>query len=410
MVQATCIRKLRDRRNQVYGYRLRDSTGAVRDISYDAIRNAIRDEKIHITNLELTSDNRLVDVYNSISPKPIKPTQQKSDDTILLNKIKLLGAGKRIETACGNPCYLISRNDTEHIIYIPDNVTQLNNVCDSVFYDTVSKLEGNIKVMGGNGLIDACKMFMMSRAQSIDLSSFNTSNITSMYAMFSSCKAESLDLSSFDTSNVIDMIEMFRDCRAQSLDLSSFDTSNVIDMHAMFFTCAAKSINLSSFNTSKVTDMNSMFCHCKAQSLDLTSFDTSNVTTMHNMFEDCGAQSIDLSSFDTINVVDMNKMFKSCPAQALDLSSFDTRRVADMSWMFSNCKVKSLDLSLFDTRKVEDMFAMFCGCNLELLDISSFNVDKANISEIFTKCNVKSLKTDNERLLEQYNGRHIRVM
>jgi surface protein len=64
---------------------------------------------------------------------------------------------------------------------------------------------------------------------SLDLSLFNTSNVTDMQRMFTLCRnLVELDLSSFDTSNVTNMKYMFADCiNLTSLDLSSFDMSNV---------------------------------------------------------------------------------------------------------------------------------------------------------------------------------------
>lgn len=55
-----------------------------------------------------------------------------------------------------------------------------------------------------------------------------------MCGMFGSSEATTLDLSSFDTSNVTNMSYMFFESAATTLDLSSFDTSNVIYMDAMF--------------------------------------------------------------------------------------------------------------------------------------------------------------------------------
>lgn len=52
-------------------------------------------------------------------------------------------------------------------------------------------------------------MFANSKVTELDVSSFNTSNVTSMEAMFSNSKATVLDLSSFDTSKVTDMKHMF---------------------------------------------------------------------------------------------------------------------------------------------------------------------------------------------------------
>ena len=47
------------------------------------------------------------------------------------------------------------------------------------------------------------------------------------------------------------MSYMFRDCRGlTSLDLSTFDTSNVTNMYYMFYNSSATTLNLSSFDTS----------------------------------------------------------------------------------------------------------------------------------------------------------------
>ena len=119
---------------------------------------------------------------------------------------------------------------------------------------------------------------------SIDLSGFDTANVTNMYAMFGHCLSlASLDLSSFDTRNVTNMGDMFRTCRSlTSVDLSSFDTGNVTDMHNMFLVCESlTSLDLSSFDTRNVAGMFAMFSGCSSLvSLDLSSFDTSNMNAM----------------------------------------------------------------------------------------------------------------------------------
>ena len=54
---------------------------------------------------------------------------------------------------------------------------------------------------------------------------------------------------------------MFYKCSSlTSLDLSSFNTSNVVDMSSMFYNCTSLiTLNLSSFDTSKVVNMTTMF-------------------------------------------------------------------------------------------------------------------------------------------------------
>ena len=69
------------------------------------------------------------------------------------------------------------------------------------------------------------------------MSSFDTSNVTSMESMFDNCGSlTSLDMSSFDTSKVESMQEMFKYCSSlTSLDLSGWNTSNVTNMYCIFY-------------------------------------------------------------------------------------------------------------------------------------------------------------------------------
>ena len=150
------------------------------------------------------------------------------------------------------------------------------------------------------------------------------------------------------------------------IDLSNFDTSNVTDMGAMFYGMSnLTSLNLSNFDTSRVTDMSSMFTFMyNLTTLNLSNFDTSKVTDMGNMFQGLKLTSLDLSNFNTSNVTDMSIMFANMPdLTTLDLSNFDTSNVTDMGAMFQNMySLKILDISNFDISKVESMsytFAIF---------------------------------------------------
>ena len=130
-------------------------------------------------------------------------------------------------------------------------------------------------------------------------------------------KMTSIDLSAFDTSEVTDMEEMFASCRSlTSLDVSKFDTSQVTYMILMFNNCSSlTSLDVSNFDTSKVTDMNCMFASCSSlTSLDLRSFDTSKVTNIGYMFDSCSKLTkITVSNKWLISSsTDITNMFNSC--------------------------------------------------------------------------------------------------
>ena len=216
---------------------------------------------------------------------------------------------------------------------------------------------------------------------SLDLSGFDTSQVTDMGGMFNGCSGlTSLNLSGLDTSHVTIMTSMFEGCSGlTSLDLSGFDTSQVTDMGGMFNGCSGlTSLNLSGLDTSHVTIMTSMFEGCSGlTSLNLSGLDTSHVTIMMSMFEGCsGLTSLDLSGFDTSHVTDMVQMFNGCSGlTSLDLSGFDTSQVTYMWSMFNGCSgLTSLNLSGLDTSQVTIMMSMFYGCSgLTSLDLSSFD-------------------------------------
>ena len=221
-----------------------------------------------------------------------------------------------------------------------------------------------------------------TKMETIDLSGFDTSEVTSMNTMFYTMNSlKSIDVSGFNTSNVIDMYAMFDQTGViEQLNVSSFDTSNVTDMKWMFFGLnKLKKLNLTNFNTSKVTNMYGMFdAMTDISEIKFgTNFNTRNVTNMGRMFSRTSSiQQLDLSHFNTGNVTAMNDMFSLMTSltQINFGANFNTSNVTDMTGMFyQSTSLVNLDLSHFNTRKVTSMISMFSQMSgLTILDISNF--------------------------------------
>ena len=214
-----------------------------------------------------------------------------------------------------------------------------------------------------------------------------------MKSMFERCNLlHSLDVSSFNTANVTDMSRMFMNCEnVKSLETAGFSTAKVTDMSQMFSGCSALTqLDVSGFNTSKVTAMNDMFFKCYGLSaLDVSGFNTSKVTNMYGMFSNCSAlTSLDVSGFSTSNVTDMRYMFRSTDSlTTLDVSGFNTSKVTDMYGMFNGSGVTSLDLSGFNMSKVTNIGGMFFDCHgLVNLDVSGWDTTAIkNMEYVFMK-------------------------
>ena len=214
-------------------------------------------------------------------------------------------------------------------------------------------------------VVSTAYMFFGSQATSIDLDTFDTSNVIDMKSMFDTTNFKILDLSNFNTSNVTDMGAMFRDNQSTALDLSSFDTSNVTKMNHMFISGKATTLDLSNFNTSKVVDMKSMFMSNQSSTLNVSSFNTGNVTDMSAMFYNSHATTLDLSNFDTSNVTKMSHMFADCSNLKTIYASdkFVTIKIgADSSSIFED----SINLvggsgTIYDSTKVDKEYARIDG-------------------------------------------------
>ena len=234
----------------------------------------------------------------------------------------------------------------------------------------------------------------MRALTSLDLTGFDTENVTNMNAMFrDSFGLPELDVSKLNTANVTNMSYMFAGSQLKRLDVSGFKTENVTDMGEMFFNCTAiKSLDVSGFNTEKVTDMHKLFFGChQLTALDVSGFKTENVTDMNYMFFGCNQlTTLDLSGFKTEKVTNMSEMFGGCcQLKELDLKTFNTANVTDMSGMFSNCEqLTELDVSMFNTEKVGHIWSMFDGCSkLTSLDLKTFNTaNVTNMSGMFNHC------------------------
>ena len=251
------------------------------------------------------------------------------------------------------------------------------------------------KVIDMEGLFQNCITL-----EYIDLSNFDTSNVTNMAFMFNHCNRlkEIKGLDRFITSKATTMEGMFQSCfKLEFIDVSSFDTSNVEIMNFMFVDCfklkGIKGIN--KLNTKKVTNMTGMFENCLSlKYLNLENFDTSNVTNMSYMFNKCKKlkEIKGMNKFNTINLTTTYAMFQFCTEiEKIDLSGFDTSNVTNMSYMFNKCKkLKEIKgLNTFITKNVKDMARMFNECSeLENLVLTSFETPNVtNFSSMFNKCN-----------------------
>ncbi len=125
-----------------------------------------------------------------------------------------------------------------------------SNVTDMscMFYGCKSLISINgISNWNTSNVTDMSYMFYDCNAlESLDLSNWDVSKVTNMSNMFYFClNLKSLNLFDWVTSNVTNMSCMFHYCGSLTLDLTSFDTSKVTTMNKMFNGADATEIRVS---------------------------------------------------------------------------------------------------------------------------------------------------------------------
>ena len=302
-----------------------------------------------------------------------------------------------------------SLNDSNVELYIDNKKVNFTKFIPS---SSLEEKDYDIRIVFKNKMNDCSYMFRgCTNIISLDLSSFDSSNVTDMKHMFSICTSmEKINLSNFNTEKVTDMSYMFNKCWSlEKLQLPiSFNTKNVKNMEFMFHFCLKlKKINFPQpFLTNNVTDMSAMFGKCYTlEKLNLKNFYTENVKNMKYMFDQCYNLKeilIDPKNFKTNKVTNMGHMFNECRClENIDISIFKNDNNKYFSYMFRGCeKLKNLDLSKFQTKNdVANLGHMFDSCSeIETLDISSFSIDVSdkapNMFDNLKK--IKKIKVNNK--------------
>ncbi len=223
-------------------------------------------------------------------------------------------------------------------------------------------------------IVSMSNTFSGSKATSIDLSSFDTSNVTNMFGMFSyATNVSELNLITFDTNNVTNMGSMFFNATGLTeLDLHGFETPNLMYLSAMFYSCSGiTELDLSNFDTNNTTGMQDITKNMTSlEKLDLSNWNFSLVNYENFFYKVLGnvpslkSLTIDNTKFNK----NMSAAFRSLTSlEELNAHNVDTSMVTDMSLLFeNNNNLKVIDMSEFDTSNVATLYHAFNGMgNLE---------------------------------------------
>jgi len=201
-----------------------------------------------------------------------------------------------------NCIYIIDKNKTEiNLLYdfnLDNNkIDEIPQLIKTIYLDAknnILEMKENIEIYVNDKKIEfnfKYKIKEIKESKELKVKFIFKKLLTNTSFLFFGCSAlKSINLSSFNATNVNYMVGMFKGCSSlKSIDLSSINTTNVKHMDGMFYDCSSlTSIDLSSFNTTNVNYLVGMFKGCSSlKSIDLSSFNTTNITNIDGMFQGC---------------------------------------------------------------------------------------------------------------------------
>jgi surface protein len=224
------------------------------------------------------------------------------------------------------------------------------------------------------------------------------------------------------TTLITNMVSFFEDASTFNEDISSWDTSNVTNMYAIFFNAIRfnnnGNPNIKNWNTSKVTSMYGAFYNARVFNQPIGSWNTSNVLNMTGMFNNAYEFNQPIGSWITSKVTSMYGMFENASKFNQNIGSWDTSKVTLMMSMFSGAEKFNQNIGLWDTSKVGSMYMMFYYAQSFNQDISKWNVssvtqnpppDFSTGSGLNNTNNPFYIPPDNITAVEVFNRRNVRV-
>ena len=283
--------------------------------------------------------------------------------------------------------YIYSLNKTNIVTLI---WTDLINNCRGLFKDCNTIIEINFTDFDATNCLNLDYMFRdCSSLKSLDLTGLKTSNLlNSMSNIFWGCKSLiSLNLSTFDTSEVTNFGHLFSDCKLlEWIDISNFKTEKVNYIDNMFNGCKKlTSVNLSHFNTSQVLSMDYMFSGCESlKIIDFSNLDVTSVTNINvngvpdNVFFNCThLEYIDIKNLNS-NIILDNKFLKGTPINLtvcnkndkIELSKIKLTNNSDCRLNrcynnYSDYKIKKNTQGYDNNFGIEYLFDDLCNINYE---------------------------------------------
>ena len=252
------------------------NTGEIESWCSRDLEEAIKDNKLNVLNLKYTGNTTFEYV-------PLN-TKVHTSAVNYLQKVKMLGANIREVEACfGKKAFIVSMGERKHTIIIPSDVVYIGEQKKKF-----AELHGDVKVMGGYGLLAVAELFNLCVYDTLDLTNFTPCNVINSSYLFYNSEINKITFGSLPDNkfyNVKTIRGMFKSLKTPELDISGIFGNEIVNAESLFEGAEIDTLlGIRDTDLSKATHINCMFQRFKTNVLDISGMDLSSVKEAKELF------------------------------------------------------------------------------------------------------------------------------
>ena len=180
-------------------------------------------------------------------------------------------------------------------------------IIEKILINKKSKFINIIKVESKDQLKSIIRERYNNNKSFIDLTDIDVSELDDLSSIFSGLKLEVVDISGWDTSNVTTMAYMFSECEdiKKIIGIENLDVSKLQSANAMFYGCQnLVELDLTNWNPMSLQRASYMFYNCSNLKIikNIENWQLPNIKNVRQMFDKCDKLDIDLSNWDLTNI------------------------------------------------------------------------------------------------------------